>query len=66
MTMMGNSNAQLSLSSSFVLFLMHDVNTNVTSLPDRISKHPSMNSDYRYQNVMKILNNSREALSKCN
>ncbi|CAF2044531.1 unnamed protein product [Rotaria magnacalcarata] len=57
--MSNNSNT-----SSFVVPLTHDVNTNQTALWDRLHKQLLMGNEHKYQNVMKILNNSRDTISK--
>lgn len=51
--------------SSFVVPLAYDVNTNQTTLWDRVFKHQLMGNELRYQNISKILNNSRDNISKC-
>ncbi len=58
--MSGNMN-----SSSFVVPLTHDVTTNQTALWDRLSKQPLMGNEHKYQNIIKILNNSRDTTNKC-
>ncbi|CAF4742641.1 unnamed protein product, partial [Rotaria socialis] len=57
--MSNNSNT-----SSFVVPLTHDVNTNQTALWDRLHKQPLMGNEHKYQNVMRILNDSRDTISK--
>lgn len=48
----------------FVVPLTHDVNTNQTALFDRLNKQPLFGNELRYQNIIKILSNSRETMSK--
>ena len=52
-------------SSAFVVPLTYDMNTNHTALFDRLSKQTLMAGDMRYQNIIKILMNSRETTSQC-
>jgi hypothetical protein len=59
--MMTNS----SLSSSFVVALTHEVASNHTGVFDRFSKQLPIGNEHRYQNISKILNNSRETTSNC-
>ncbi|CAF1028589.1 unnamed protein product [Rotaria sordida] len=49
---------------SFIVPLTHDTTTNQTTLWDRINKQPLMGNEHKYNNVMKILNNSRETTTK--
>jgi len=51
--------------SAFVVPLTHDVTTNQTALWDRLQKQLSMGNEHKYQNIIKILNNSRETTNKC-
>ncbi len=51
--------------SSFVVPLTHDVTTNQTSLWERLNKQLLMGNEHKYQNIMKILTNSRETTNKC-
>lgn len=51
--------------SSFIVPLTHDATTNQTSLWDRLNKQPLMGNEQKYQNILKILNNSRETINKC-
>lgn len=49
----------------FVLPLAYDLSNNQTLLLDRYLKSAMPGNEHRYQNVMKILNNSRETTTKC-
>ena len=49
----------------FVLPLAYDLATNQTILIDRFIKSAMPGNEHRYQNVMKLLNNSRETTTKC-
>ena len=52
-------------SSPFIVPLTHDVTSNHTQLWEKVNKQQSVGNEYRYQNIMKILGNSREITNKC-
>lgn len=51
--------------SSFIVPLTHDANSNQTALWERIQKQPFIGNEHKYQNIIKILNNARDTISKC-
>ncbi|UJR25327.1 hypothetical protein I4U23_006678 [Adineta vaga] len=50
--------------SPFIVPLSHDATSNQTGLWDRIYKQSLMGNEHKYQNVSKIITNSRENISK--
>lgn len=65
LSMMGNPSFQ-NTSTPIVFVLSYDPNSNITAMPERLIRPTGGGAnEYRVQNIVKILNNSRETTMKC-